>query len=74
MLQAEELVGMAMVHSLVDMAQTWITDNVGYAEDVVESQCTPEDKQISLEPFKPVLDARASGGKWHFVVGLVVSI
>lgn len=81
MCQAAELVGMAMVHSLVEEAQTWITHNVGEAnEATAESECdsaaAPDPQQTSAEPetFKPVLDAKASGGKWHFVVGLVVRI
>ncbi|XP_076461734.1 uncharacterized protein LOC143294178 isoform X2 [Babylonia areolata] len=76
--QAQDLVGMAMVYNLVELAQTWISDHMQSgggdqdpgAEDGAggtEGSAEPEQE----DTFRPVLDAKASGGRWHFVIGLV---
>ena len=66
---------MAMVFSLVELAQTWISEHVQPNQDQAdegEDQGTEANVELEPEIFKPVLDAKASGGRWHFVIGLVV--
>ena len=66
---------MAMVFSLVELAQTWISEHVQLNQDEAEEgEDRGTEASIELEPeiFKPVLDTKASGGRWHFVIGLVV--
>ncbi|XP_070186183.1 uncharacterized protein [Littorina saxatilis] len=71
--QAEDLVGMAMVYSLVEEAQSWINEHTHLSEDQpAEDECQGgEEADVDQEPFKPVLDTKASGGRWNFVIGLV---
>ncbi|KAL8561770.1 hypothetical protein ACOMHN_010705 [Nucella lapillus] len=90
--EAQTLAGMAMVFSLVELAQTWVSEHVqssqeeegtetegggggGGGEAAAEGgggggggEAAAEGDQ---EIFQPVLDAKASGGRWHFVIGLV---
>ena len=66
---------MAMVFTLVELAQTWINEHVQLSQDQPdedEDGGTETNTELEPERLKPVLDAKASGGRWHFVIGLVV--
>ena len=63
-----------MVFSLVEAAQTWITEHAQSVQDQpVEEDNDEKGDTTDVDTFKPVLDVKASGGRWHFVIGLVVS-
>lgn len=74
--QTQDLVGMAMVFSLMELAQTWISKHAQPSQDHQPGEDdnggTEADAELERETFKPVLDTKASGGRWHFIIGLVV--
>ncbi|KAK7481034.1 hypothetical protein BaRGS_00027753 [Batillaria attramentaria] len=74
--QAGDLVGMAMVFTLVEVAQTWIGEHIqpGMDESVesaVDADTEEEEGELPSIVDRPVEDTKATGGRWQFVVGLV---
>ncbi|XP_067671050.1 uncharacterized protein [Haliotis asinina] len=68
---AEDSVGMAMVFTLVDEAQQWITDNVQRSPESEQDEEPSEDGVSTSSPQRILTEARAAGGRWDFVIGLL---
>ena len=73
--QAQDMVEMAMIFSLVDAAQTWISENsqekAVNEEGIVEEDV--EDNEQGVSDAELFATTKTTGGRWHFVIGLVVS-
>lgn len=72
---AVENIGMAMVFTLVDAAQQWITDNI-HVQERGEQGYTDQSNQVddmvksTTSPVK-LLEPKMTGGRWDYVIGLV---
>lgn len=74
--QAQDLVGMAMVFTLVEAAQTWISEHAherptGAEDEDDDKGADTEVADMPVNDVTPVGDAKVTGGRWQFVVGLV---
>ncbi|XP_046569411.1 uncharacterized GTP-binding protein C428.15-like isoform X2 [Haliotis rubra] len=68
---AEDNVGMGMVFTLVDEAQQWITDNVQPSPEQEQDEEPSEEGVSTTSPQRILTEARAAGGRWDFVIGLL---
>ena len=73
--QALDMIGCAMVYGLVDAAKEWINSNATLEtckpEESEEGDGTVEDSSTS--PLIAMAEPKVFGGKWNYVIGLVVS-